>query len=267
MVIIELAGEPGPGAATGPEVIITLAARQAVVVDLTTMATSTEVGQLGATVALLPVGSFEQHGDHLPLATDTIIASAIARALADAYRLLLLPPVTISCSHEHAAWPGTVSISATTLSAVIADVAASLHSSGVHRLVLVNGHGGNYVLSNIVQQATVSGPTMALYPGRDDWHRARTDAGLTTSHHDDMHAGELETSLLLHLDPRLVEASYSTADHDAPHRPRLLTLGMQAYSSSGVIGQPSAASAAKGKAVLESLTVSFADYLQILDSR
>lgn len=232
-----------------------------------TTATSPEVGALGASVALLPVGSHEQHGDHLPLATDTIIASSIAAVLAERYRLLLLPPLTISCSHEHWAWPGTVSIRATTLATVIKDVAESLHASGIDRLVIVNGHGGNYVLSNVVQEATVAGPVMALYPGRDDWNRARVDAGLETTSHDDMHAGELETSLLLHLHPTLVRGSYADADYDAPHRPHLLTLGMQAYTASGVVGRPSAASPAKGRALLESLIASFRSSLRLLDPR
>lgn len=234
--------------------------------DLTT-ATSTDVAHMQPSVAVLPVGSFEQHGDHLPLATDTIIASAVARAVADAYQLMLLPPVTISCSHEHAPWPGTVSISATTLAAVITDVAGSLRTGGINRLAVVNGHGGNYVLSNIVQQATVDGPTMVLFPGHDDWSRARTDAGITTTSHDDMHAGELETSVLLYLDAQLVKPSYAAADHDAPHRPLLLTVGMRGYTESGVIGRPSLATAAKGKAVLDSLVESFSGYMTALDHR
>ena len=131
-----------------------------------TTATSTEEAQRGATVAMLPVGSFEQHGDHLPLATDTIIACVIANQLATAYNLLLLPPVTMSCSHEHEGFEGTVSISSRTLIAVIDDVQSSLARSGIKYLVLVNGHGGNYVLSNIVQEANVTERRVALFPGR-----------------------------------------------------------------------------------------------------
>jgi creatinine amidohydrolase/Fe(II)-dependent formamide hydrolase-like protein len=71
-------------------------------------------------------------------------------------------------------------------------------------LLIVNGHGGNYVLSNIVQQASVAGPVMALFPARDDWNDARRGAGLTTDNHSDMHAGELETSILLHAFPDVV---------------------------------------------------------------
>src|SRR6266536_4185656 len=82
-----------------------------------------------ATTAILPIGSFEQHGPYLPLATDTIIACVIAKALADSYPLLHLPPISIACSHEHQAWPGTVSISATTLYAAVFDIHNSLRQS------------------------------------------------------------------------------------------------------------------------------------------
>lgn len=234
------------------------------VMDLITMATSAEVANTRAGVAVLPVGSFEQHGAYLPLATDTIVACAVANALAERYPLLLLPPITLSCSHEHAAWPGTVSISAATLIAVIADIRASLRHAGTDSLVLVNGHGGNYVLNNITQEASVDGPPMALFPGREDWNRARTEAGLATIGHDDMHAGELETSILLYARPDAVRDGNRTADHDAPDRPHLLTLGMRGYTESGVIGRPSLGAAAKGKAIINSLVESFNEYLRLL---
>src|SRR5689334_25210317 len=105
-------------------------------IDLITTATSKDEADREATVALLPVGSFEQHGDYLPLATDTIVASVIAREIARDYPVMALPPITISCSHEHAGWRGTVSISAHTMHQVITDIAASLALSGVDRLVL-----------------------------------------------------------------------------------------------------------------------------------
>lgn len=74
-------------------------------------ATSTDGAARAATVAVLPVGSFEQHGDHLPLATDSLIAGIIAKRISDDYNLFLLPPITIGCSHEHAGFVGSVSIS------------------------------------------------------------------------------------------------------------------------------------------------------------
>lgn len=207
-----------------------------------------------ATVAVLPVGSFEQHGPHLPLVTDTLIAAAIAVVIAERHPVLHLAPVTYSCSHEHAAFPGTISISAAALAAVITDIASSLRQQGIGQLVLVNGHGGNYVLSNLVQQANADGPLrMALYPAKEDWQEARTAAGITSTNHEDMHAGELETSILLACCPDQLRDGWQGDDHTADDR-RLLTLsGMDAYTASGVIGLPSRATEAKGRAALEEL--------------
>lgn len=234
--------------------------------SLLPQATTVDVRERGADAALLPIGSFEQHGPFLPLATDTVIAQTIAGALAAAYPLLHLPPITISCSHEHEAWPGTVSISASTLYAIIHDISDSLQRSGITRLILVNGHGGNYVLGNVVQESAGKGRRMALFPGSADWDRARAAAGMATTGWSDMHAGELETSILLHAHPHLVRPGHETADRVSDDRRHLLTLGMAAYTESGVIGRPSLASAAKGEAVIRSLVESFADVLAVVRS-
>ncbi|MFF5390477.1 creatininase family protein [Streptomyces sp. NPDC013012] len=232
--------------------------------NLLPTATSIDVQEQQPQVAVLPIGSFEQHGKYLPLITDTAIACVIAQEIADAYPVHLLPPITVSCSHEHAAFPGTVSISARTLYAVIDDIRASLARSGIHKLVIVNGHGGNYVLSNVVQEANVDGPAVSLFPLGPDWDRAREYGGLESDRHADMHAGEIETSILLHAAPELIRDGYQDADHDSGPRPFLLIQGMSAYTQTGVVGCPSLATAVKGKAVLESLRSSFSGHLDAL---
>ena len=229
--------------------------------DLLPADTTLDARDRGTAVALLPIGSFEQHGPYLPLTTDTLVASAVAAELATVYPVFRLPPITISCSHEHAAWSGTVSISAPTLAAIVRDVAASVQHAGVGTLVLVNGHGGNYVLGNVVQEASLGTLRMALFPTEQDWEDARAEAGLTTTGLSDMHAGELETSILLHALPDLVRPGYERVDHVADDRRYLLSRGMQAYTESGVVGRPSLASAEKGRAVLASLVRSFAGHL------
>ncbi|MFF5965471.1 creatininase family protein [Streptomyces collinus] len=238
--------------------------------DLVPADTTEDVRTRGAgvsrQVAVLPVGSFEQHGPYLPLATDTLVACAVAREIAGAYPVHLLPPVTISCSHEHAAWPGTVSISSVTLHAVVRDIAASLRRSGVDALVVVNGHGGNYVLGNVVQESSARGERMALFPAAEDWEAARERAGVVTSLLTDMHAGEIETSVLLHAHPEMLRPGYEASDFVADDRRHLLTLGLSGYTDSGVIGRPSLGSAEKGKELLASLADSFGAYFSMLTS-
>jgi creatinine amidohydrolase len=227
--------------------------------------TTTDEQRRNAEIAVLPIGSFEQHGNYLPLITDTAIAVTICRELAAAYSIFELPPITISCSHEHSAWPGTVSLSAQTLISIVSDISNSVHQSGISALVLVNGHGGNYLLGNIVQEANSQGSRMALFPSNDAWKDARSAAQLESTMHEDMHAGEIETSILLYAHPELVREGYETADWVADDRRHLLVKGMTAYTRSGVIGRPSLSSADKGKAVLDSLVRSFGDVLSALN--
>lgn len=130
--------------------------------------------------------------------------------------------------------------------------------------MVVNAHGGNYVLSNVVQEANAAGRTMALFPTREDWQQARSAAELASPMHEDMHAGEIETSILLHACPEVVRPGYRDADHIANDRRHLLIKGVRAYTETGVIGRPSLATAEKGKAVLSSLVDGFAGVMNLL---
>jgi creatinine amidohydrolase len=217
-------------------------------------ATTTTDPDAGLPVAVLPIGSCEQHGPYLPLTTDTLIASAIAAAISQCHQLRQLPPITVSCSHEHAAFAGTLSIAATTLAAIITDIADSLTKQGAAGLIIVNAHGGNAVLTNVVQQANTGGPLgIGLYPSREDWTEARAAAGITSTSHDDMHAGELETSILLAAYAEYLRPGWHASDHTHSDRRYLTTVGMHAYTDTGVIGQPSLATVDKGRALLDHL--------------
>jgi creatinine amidohydrolase len=227
---------------------------------------TTDPEVLDARLAVLPVGSFEQHGPHLPLVTDTLIAAAVADGISHRYQALQLPPVTFSCSHEHAEFAGTVSVSATTLTAIVHDIARSLERQGIRRLLIVNGHGGNYVLANLVQQADSDGGVrIGLFPSREDWNEAREAAGMTSTAHEDMHAGEFEVSILLAAFPDAVRDGWDQDDHTADDRRHLGVLGMSAYTKSGVIGRPSLATPEKGRAALDHLVSAAQHILKILD--
>lgn len=118
-----------------------------------------QVPRVDGAVALLPIGSFEQHGPYLPLVTDTLIATVISESISHHHNAFQLPPLAFGCSHEHAGFPGTVSISAVTLSNIVSDIVDSLRSQRILGLIIVNAHGGNYVLSNVVQEAKRSRST------------------------------------------------------------------------------------------------------------
>jgi creatinine amidohydrolase len=224
--------------------------------------TSSEIGPFD--VAVLPVGSFEQHGPYLPLTTDTLIAAEVARRAADSYGLFLLPPVTFSCSHEHDGFPGTVSISAATLAHVIEDISEDLARGGVERLVIVNGHGGNALLTNVVQEANVTRRAMLLFPTSHHWTAAREAAGCLATTHEDMHAGEAETSILLAIAPDLARSGWEDGDCEADDRSLLTMVGMVGYTRSGVIGRPSLATAEKGRALLDALVSQLEQPLKLL---
>ncbi len=214
-------------------------------------------------IAILPVGSFEQHGAHLPYTTDTLIAQMLAEQLARPFNALLLPPLPFSCSHEHAGFPASVSFGASTLIAAIHDVVRSLERSGIRFTVLVNGHGGNYVLGNIAQELNQDEVRVMVLPQRQHWQAGLDASGLPVSISADMHGGALETSLLMHAMPEVVREA-ERRDHEATQRPWLQTLGMRHYTDSGIIGFPEKASAAAGQLLLQGMVQAMTDDLTAL---
>lgn len=196
----------------------------------------------GRPVLCIPVGSCEQHGPHLPLATDTIIAEALAAGLAARRpRIVLGPSLTITASGEHAGFPGTLSIGTETTTAVIVELVRSADwAAGV---VLVNGHGGN---RNAVDRAVavLDHDGRAVLP----WW-PQVPGG-------DAHAGRTETSLLLAIRPDLVRLAEAAPGETAPLpsiASRLRTGGVRAVAPNGVLGDPTGASAAEGAALLATL--------------
>ncbi len=216
--------------------------------------TAADVGR--PALAVLPVGAFEQHGSHLPLATDSLIAGALATVLAEKTDALLLPVLPVSCSQEHAGFPGTVWLAAGTLAAVVGDIRASLAHAGIERLAIVNAHGGNLVLAHLAREANLEAPRVWFGPGRHIQEAAFAAAGIETSVHDDMHAGEYETSVLLHCWPQLVRMA--DAADELAERPQLAVRGLAAYSRSGTVGRPTRATAAKGRAALAAMVEAMA---------
>ena len=161
------------------------------------------------TVAVLPLGATEQHGPHLPLSVDSDLIDAVAakmlQSLSPEQSVLILPTLTITKSDEHATFPGTLTLSAETLLAVLREVGASIARAGVKRLVLFNGHGGNSALLQVAARELRIRHDLVVvscsWGGFAEWKGLFDPADYA----DDIHAGDSETSAMLAIRPERVD--------------------------------------------------------------
>ncbi|WP_420452632.1 mycofactocin biosynthesis peptidyl-dipeptidase MftE [Ilumatobacter sp.] len=195
-----------------------------------------------APVVLVPVGSTEQHGPHLPIATDTFVAEEIARrALGRTSGLVLGPTLTVTASGEHAGFAGTLSIGTEVMARVAIELCRS--ADWAAGIVFVNGHGGNHeALTSAVDVVVAEGRRALSWWPR--WRRRR-DGGPP-----DLHAGRIETSLMLAIDPGLVRLQTAArgprTELDELVR-ELRAHGVRHVSPNGVLGDPDGASGAEGE--------------------
>ncbi|MBO0688813.1 MAG: mycofactocin biosynthesis peptidyl-dipeptidase MftE [Candidatus Dormibacteraeota bacterium] len=211
------------------------------------------LGRLGWDTVLLPLGSTEQHGPHLPLGTDAVIATEVAlRAARRLGRTLVAPVLPIGCSDEHRDFPGMLSVDHETLTALILDVCRRLLERDL-RPVVFSAHGGN---GRALQRAAgIMGPRGLVIRPELEFSPAAFLAtlgvGVTRS---GVHAGLAETSMMLASDPSLVrEERYQTGyvgDLEAIWKV-LTTRGLRAATPNGVLGDPSGSTAERGEACLD----------------
>ncbi|CAO4144173.1 Creatinine amidohydrolase [Methylorubrum thiocyanatum] len=181
--------------------------------DLTTEEIRTR--DMSRAIAVLPVAAVEQHGPHLPLGTDTLIAEGylarVARLVPDGLDVLLLPVQAVGKSDEHASFPGTLTLTAATALAAWTEIGASLHRAGCTRLVIVSSHGGNSALIDLV--AGELRGRFGMVAVTTSWSRLGLPEGLFSAEEirHGIHAGGIETALMLALRPDLVRREHVAA--------------------------------------------------------
>lgn len=222
-------------------------------------------------VVILPLGSIEQHGRHLPVDTDIFaaqtVALAAARALAPDVPVLVAPPVWTGVSPHHMHFTGTLTLSVDTFAQVIREIVTCIWQHGFRHVLLLNGHGGN--------DQTMKAATMKLGAEGIEvaavtyWDLAAAEmAEIVEGERKNVgHACEIETSLLLHLRAETVDMSTAVKDLRIP--PTRLPTGGPVYfwpvfdpGTTGVAGDPTVATAAKGKAFLDVITNNLADFIR-----
>ncbi|WP_420124687.1 mycofactocin biosynthesis peptidyl-dipeptidase MftE [Nakamurella sp.] len=219
-------------------------------------ATWPEVAAADRRILLVPLGSTEQHGPHLPLTTDTVVASRLAEL---AHRTMpgvgLAPAIPYGASGEHAHFPGTLSIGTEALYQLLVEFVR--HAAGDWRHVLVvNGHGGN-------AEALARAATLTRYEGRSlQVHHAASGGPRA-----DPHAGYRETCLMLHLAPETVRTDLAAPGATAPRAdllPRITAGGVRAVSANGVLGDPTGANAGEGARIFTAMADRLLDRIRAL---
>jgi creatinine amidohydrolase len=255
--------------------------------DLTTrqfaqLAASPSIAQV---VAVLPVAATEQHGPHLPVSVDTALVDGVVNAtlqhLPADLPVLFLPTQQIGKSNEHIRFPGTLTLSAQTVISLWMDIGASVARSGIKKLVLLNSHGGQVSIMDIVARDLRTEHDLIVYSA--NWYNLPLgDAvmGLfpAEEHRFGIHAGDIETSMMLALeensgikgiDMTQAQNFHSTSQDRAAKYPVLgngssakLGWQMQDYNPQGAAGNAAAATAAKGHALINAAGLQLANLLK-----
>jgi creatinine amidohydrolase len=231
-------------------------------------------------VAVLPVAATEQHGPHLPSSVDTSLVNGIVSAALPhlgATRALFLPTQAIGKSNEHLRFPGTLTLKAETVIALWTEIGESVHRASIQKLVLFNSHGGQVSVMDIVARDLRSRLDMLVYSV--SWFNlplgdAVNDLFSAEEHRFGIHAGEIETSMMLALAPQTVDIGqahdFKSSSQTRAEKYPILGNGVSAkmgwqtqdYNPQGACGNASLASAEKGRAVVEAAGQKLAQLLQ-----
>jgi creatinine amidohydrolase len=231
-----------------------------------------EIGRLlgPASILVQPLGATEQHGPHLPLSTDSVIATAVAEAAVaecgERLDVWLLPTLQVTKSNEHAWSAGTLWLSPTTLLAVLDDLGRCVAATPARRLVFLNGHGGNSALVNVANRELRLAHGLLTFQAHPSTPPDQGGASSAAELGMGIHGGLHETALMLHLAPELVDLG--AAERRVPEwmaANRYVRFGgavsfgwlSDDFSADGVVGDPREATAELGKELFEAAVADF----------
>lgn len=217
------------------------------------------------TTAILPVGALEEHGPHLPLGLDAMHALALAQATAAVKPCFVAPPLFYGLCRSSREHPGTVGVSGDSLRAFVHDIGIALWRQGIHSLCIITGHAGGTHQASLVETGELliesTGLEVAVVCVLDLLKQARQFLECP----GDSHAGEVETSLALHLWPDLVKGSAPEEYPTFP--PFIMVRDKLKHWPGGVWGDPGKAFAEKGRRILASEAQALARVLEELEAR
>ncbi len=217
---------------------------------------------------ILPLGSLEEHGSHLPLGTDTFHAVEVARRVAELKPLVVAPPVFYGMCRSTREHPGTVSISGDTLRALLVDVGREFYRIGLRNLVFISGHAGGTHISAIVEAGErllgeLLEVRVAVVNLLELLREVLSEQPELVRTKGDSHAGEVETAVMMAAYPNLVRG---TAPEEWPSFPKyVLVRDKRRYWPGGVWGNPAPASAARGEEIMQAEAVRLAKVISMLE--
>jgi len=225
-------------------------------------------------IVVVPVGSMEQHGPHLPVKVDALLATEVARRAALKVQthqpILVTPTVWCGLAEHHMDFCGTLTLDFETFHALLRNLCRSIRHHGFRRIFLLNGHGGNIAALNVICSELIRELEGLRVVSGTYWtlpEVAEKFSEILEVQQNVRHAGEAETSMMLALEPELVDQSILNQADGTPEIPFYGSgvsrwVSFKEVSANGVIGSPSVATAAKGELLLEVASEGIAGVLQ-----